>query len=176
MKRFLAVMVLALPGCVNLQPAANYIEGHRQLAVDDVLAIARETSEDSPARPLLERLHWRLTDRMAPWTSELQRYAGETVVHIAKDKQLVVRIFVPEAQIHRITKGQRVFAVSLGSEKRIAATVSKIERFPQEMGFLLHDNSLPNARDKAFAVTADLGKGAKGLSAGNEVRVQLDQP
>jgi hypothetical protein len=100
--------------------------------------------------------------------------AGLPVVHIARDEELVVRIFVPEAQIHRIKMGQRVFAVSLGAEQRLPAKVSKIERFPQEMGFLQHDNSLPNARDKAFAVTAVLNDGADGLSAGNEVRVQLD--
>lgn len=101
--------------------------------------------------------------------------AGLEVLHIARDERLVVRIFVPEAQIHRIKKGQRVFAVSPGSAQRIAARVSTIERFPQEMGFLQHDNNLPNARDKAFAVTAELDEQTDRLGAGNEVRVQLDQ-
>ncbi len=96
--------------------------------------------------------------------------AGRTVVSIARDARLAVRFFVPEHRIHEVRPGQTVRVRSLTSADELPATVRHIERFPQEVGFLVEDERRPDAREKAYVVTADLDAPGD-LVAGNEIRV-----
>ena len=99
--------------------------------------------------------------------------AGLPVVLLAKDERLAVRCFVPEHRLQEVYRGQQLMVMGARSTNRYAARVTKIERFPQELGFLLEDEDLPNARAKAFVVIAELAPGAK-LAAGHEVQVRLE--
>jgi len=96
---------------------------------------------------------------------------GQPVILLAKDERLAVRCFIPEHRLHEVHLDQGVIVMGHSTAK-YPGKVTHIERFPQELGFLLRDNDLPNARVKAFVVVADLAKGTK-LAAGHEVRVRL---
>jgi multidrug efflux pump subunit AcrA (membrane-fusion protein) len=100
--------------------------------------------------------------------------AGLPVVLLARDERLSVRCFVPEHRLDEIHIGQSVTVSVGGSTTKYNGEVTRIERFPQELGFLLGNDELPNARAKAFVVVADLGA-RSGLAAGNEVRVRLSR-
>lgn len=99
--------------------------------------------------------------------------SGRHVISIARDTRLSVRFYVPEHRIEEVRMGQAVRARALASETDYPATVTRIERFPQEMGFLLEDERRPDAREKAFVVTADLTGDTGELAAGNETKVTL---
>ena len=100
--------------------------------------------------------------------------AGLPVLHLGHDERLAVRFFVPEHHLREVRIGDTVTVVA--GRKELAGKVFRIERFPQEMGFLqsMDSDELPNAREKAFVVVAEIGI-AK-LTAGNEVRVRLSAP
>jgi len=98
--------------------------------------------------------------------------AGLPVVLLARDERLAVRCFVPEHRLDEVKVGQPITVSSGSSTARHRGRVTRIERFPQELGFLLKNDELPDARAKAFVVVADLEAGA-GLGAGHEVRVRL---
>ena len=57
-------------------------------------------------------------------------------------------------------------------ERRVEATIVKVEAFPQEIGFLRGDDELPDAREKAFSVRAEIQDPPSFLSSGIEVRVE----
>ncbi len=97
--------------------------------------------------------------------------AGRHVVSVARDERLSVRFYVPEHRCDDIAVGDVVQVRSVAADDRFPATVRRIELFPQELGFLREDDKLPNAREKAFAVVADLGEAVGALTAGNEVQV-----
>jgi multidrug efflux pump subunit AcrA (membrane-fusion protein) len=96
--------------------------------------------------------------------------AGRTVVSIARDARLSVRFFVPEHRVDEIRAGGTVRVRSVTSADEHPATVRHVDRFPQEVGFLMEDDQRPDAREKAYVVLADLADPGD-LVAGNEVRV-----
>ncbi len=98
---------------------------------------------------------------------------GTKVMSVAKDSALAVRFFVPEYRIHELSVGSAVVVTTQGSREEHRATVSSIDYFPQEIGYLLENDDLPNAREKAFAVSADFDESPKALSAGTELVVRL---
>lgn len=98
--------------------------------------------------------------------------AGQKLVSVAKDSALAVRFFVPEHRIAEIRKGAEVSVVSAASGEEHSAIIDRVDFFPQELGFLRELPTLPNAREKAFAVVALLQGAQEGLSAGSEVRVK----
>ena len=98
--------------------------------------------------------------------------AGQKLVSVAKDSALAVRFFVPEHRIAEIQRGGEVTVVSAASGEEHTARIERVDFFPQELGFLRELPMLPNAREKAFAVVAELQGAQEGLSAGTEVRVK----
>jgi hypothetical protein len=99
--------------------------------------------------------------------------AGMKVVSVAKDDTLAVRFFVPEVQASRLTQGQRVRVLAPSGGDEIDGAVARVDFFPQELGFLLENDQLPNAREKAVEVRATLTGAPGNLAAGTEVRVRL---
>jgi hypothetical protein len=91
-------------------------------------------------------------------------------VSIARDARLSVRFFVPEHRVDEIRAGGTVRVRSVTSADEHPATVRHVDRFPQEVGFLMEDDQRPDAREKAYVVLADLADPGD-LVAGNEVRV-----
>jgi multidrug resistance efflux pump len=98
--------------------------------------------------------------------------AGAAVLSIARDDALSVRFFVPEHQLASVRVGDEVAVLAVAAETIHRARVSRIERFPQEMGFLRQDADLPNAREKAYVARASFVNKPTGFAAGNEVQVQ----
>ena len=98
------------------------------------------------------------------------------MVYLGRDERLAVRFFVPEHRLRAVNLSDTVTVLGRAG-KEYGAKVFRIERFPQEMGFLLQMNSeeLPNAREKAFVVVAEVLGRAK-LATGNEIRVRLSPP
>ncbi len=100
--------------------------------------------------------------------------SGQKLVSVAKDPKLAVRFFVPEHRIFELQAGMQVTVASAHSGEELAATVKRVDFFPQELGFLRELPNLPNAREKAFSVLAELDEVAPPtLSAGTEVRVKV---
>lgn len=99
---------------------------------------------------------------------------GRHFLSVAKDRELSVEFFIPE---HRfaLTTAQKEFVVhSPSSAKTYPARVERVEPFPQELGFLKEDESLPNAREKMYVVHAVFDDEVPAeLSAGSEVEVGL---
>lgn len=98
--------------------------------------------------------------------------AGTPFVYIAKDEALDVELFVPEQRIAAMSPGTKVKVRLPDDERRVEATIVKIEAFPQEIGFLRGDDELPDAREKAFSVRAEIQDPPSFLSSGIEVRVE----
>jgi multidrug efflux pump subunit AcrA (membrane-fusion protein) len=98
--------------------------------------------------------------------------AGQKVVSLAKDARLAARFFVPEHRLSEVAVGAAVTVTSNTSAERLKATVTKVDFFPQELGFLMEMPNLPNGQEKAFAVQAELGTAPEGLTAGTEIRVK----
>jgi hypothetical protein len=99
--------------------------------------------------------------------------AGMKVLSIAKDDVLAVRFFVPEAQASRITVGTKVAVAVQTRADEIQGTVEQVDFFPQEMGFLLENEGLPNGREKAIQMRASLVGAPAELAAGTEVKVRV---
>lgn len=97
---------------------------------------------------------------------------GQKLASLAKDELLGVRFYVPEHRFHVLREGMVVIATGASGEEH-RAVVKKVDFFPQELGFLLELPTIPNAREKAFAVTAELTGPAVGLSAGTELKVRV---
>ncbi len=99
--------------------------------------------------------------------------SGLKVLSVARDATLAVRFFVPEHELGKVAVGTRVLVASTTSAEELPATVSSIGFFPQELGYLLENEELPNGRERAFEVKAELEAPPKGLTAGTEVRVRV---
>lgn len=97
---------------------------------------------------------------------------GQKLASVAKDDALSVRFYVPEHRVHELRKGMAVIATSASGEE-VRAVVREIDFFPQELGFLMELPTLPNAREKAFAVLADFVEAPAGLTAGTELKVKV---
>lgn len=99
--------------------------------------------------------------------------AGMEVIHIARDESLSVEVFVPEHRMGAIRRDLLLAVLIPATGERYRARVDKIPEFPQEIGFLRKDDSLPNAREKAYSVRAEFIEPPQGLLAGNEVKVEI---
>jgi len=97
---------------------------------------------------------------------------GQKLLSVAKDATLGARFFVPEHRIHELKEGMPVVVISASSGEEIPAVIKRIDFFPQELGFLMELPSMPDAREKAFAVLAEFEGVPPGLSAGNELKVK----
>jgi len=102
--------------------------------------------------------------------------AGSRIVSLAKDATLAAKFFVPEHRIAELQVGAKVVVTTNVSAEELVATVTKVDFFPQELGFLMENANLPNGQEKAFSVTAELAAVPKGLSAGTEIRVKARAP
>lgn len=102
--------------------------------------------------------------------------AGMRIVSLAKDDALAVRFFVPEGQASGVVVGSRVAVQIPTSAEQVAGVVSAVDFFPQEIGFLLENEALPNGREKAIQVRATLTSPPSTLAAGTEVRVKVIAP
>jgi hypothetical protein len=94
------------------------------------------------------------------------------VVSVAKDDALAVRFFVPESQATLVEVGQRVRIQVPTSAEELDGVVDRVDFFPQELGYLLENESLPNAREKAIQVMASVVSTGP-LATGTEIRVRL---
>ena len=98
--------------------------------------------------------------------------SGTPFVFIAEDQELRVEFLVPEHRIREIAVGRKVAARLPDDERRVTAIVREIRPFPQEIGFLRGDDELPDAREKAYSVLADLEAPPPFFGSGLEVRVE----
>lgn len=100
--------------------------------------------------------------------------SGMRVLSVAKDARLAARFYVPEHRVREVEVGTEVIVTTAGSgsAQEHRARVVQIDYFPQELGFLLENGSLPNAREKAFAVRADFVDTPSALGAGTELLVR----
>jgi hypothetical protein len=99
--------------------------------------------------------------------------AGMKVLSLAKDDVLAVRFFVPEAEAARVKVGTKVAVVVPTRAEELEAVVDQVDFFPQEIGFLLENEGLPNGREKAIQIRASLAAPPGDLAAGTEVRVKV---
>ena len=98
--------------------------------------------------------------------------SGTPFVFVAEDERYSVEFFVPEHRVGALAVGQKVTARLPDDERRAVAIVRTIGAFPQELGFLRGDDDLPDAREKAYAVVADIDPAPAHFSSGIEVRVE----
>lgn len=99
---------------------------------------------------------------------------GMEAVSIAKDDSLMVKLFVPERKLKLFKKGGEVVVRDpANNNKRHSVTITEIGDFPQEIGFLIEDGSVPQAREKAFVVKAAFKDVPAKLSVGGEIKGEL---
>lgn len=99
--------------------------------------------------------------------------SGQRIVALATDAALAVKFFVPEHRMSELTEGAEITVQTQASGEEYKAVVKGIDFFPQEIGFLMENEALPNAREKAFAVKAVFSTIPVGLAAGSEVKVKV---
>lgn len=99
--------------------------------------------------------------------------SGQKLVSLAKDPTLAVRFFVPEHRVALVKEGALLTVTGVASAEEFPAVARSIDFFPQEIGFLLENEELPNGREKAFQIRGELKKAPEGVSAGTEVRVKV---
>jgi hypothetical protein len=99
--------------------------------------------------------------------------SGQKLMSVAKDARLAVRFFVPEHRVAMVKDGTELTVTGAASAEELPAVVKAIDFFPQEIGFLLENEELPNGREKAFQVRGELLKPIEGVSAGTEIRVKV---
>jgi multidrug resistance efflux pump len=99
--------------------------------------------------------------------------SGMKVVSLAKDDALAVRFFVPEAEASGVKVGDAISVVVPTTADEVKGVVIAVDFFPQELGYLLENDSLPNGREKAIAVRASLDSPPSSLAAGTEIKVRL---
>lgn len=99
--------------------------------------------------------------------------SGQRIVALATDATLAVRFFVPEHRMQEIVEGAEIVVQTQSSGEDFKAKIQGIDFFPQEIGFLMENESLPNAREKAFVVKAVFAVPPPGLAAGAEVKVKV---
>jgi hypothetical protein len=98
--------------------------------------------------------------------------SGRHVLSIARDPTLQAQFFVPERLLNTLHLDARVTVLAVAGEGSWPGQIARIDRFPQEIGFLREDDKLPLAREKAFVVTARLDAQPDGLGAGADVKVR----
>lgn len=98
--------------------------------------------------------------------------SGIPFVYLAEDEKLSVEFYIPERQIQAFSVGQSVRVRLPDEERRAAAVIQSIAPFPQEVGFLRGDDDLPDAREKAYSVTAEFDTTPPFFNSGIEVRVE----
>lgn len=98
--------------------------------------------------------------------------SGIPFVYLAEDEKLSVEFYIPERQIQSFSVGQSVRVRLPDEERRAAAVIQSIAPFPQEVGFLRGDDDLPDAREKAYSVTAEFDTTPPFFNSGIEVRVE----
>jgi biotin carboxyl carrier protein len=99
--------------------------------------------------------------------------SGQKLMSVAKDPTLAVRFFVPEHRVAMVVPGSELTVTGVASAEEFPAVARSIDYFPQEIGFLLENEDLPNGREKAFQIKGELLKVPEGVSAGTEVRVKV---
>lgn len=99
--------------------------------------------------------------------------SGQKLMSLAKDATLAVRFFVPEHRVAMVKEGAELTVTGVASAEEFPAVAKSIDFFPQETGFLLENEDLPNGREKAFQIKGELKKAPEGVSAGTEVRVKV---
>jgi hypothetical protein len=99
--------------------------------------------------------------------------SGQRIVALATDGSLAVKFFVPEHRMTELKEGANITVQTQASGEEYKAVVKSIDFFPQEIGFLMENETLPNAREKAFAVKAVFDTAPAGLTAGSEVKVKV---
>ena len=100
--------------------------------------------------------------------------AGYQFSALALDKRVQLEFYVPETRASKVTVGMRLVAEHTASGETGYVTVTEIDAFPQEMGFLRDNNSMPGAREKAYVVRARFDSAPRSMKAGVEVRVRGD--
>ena len=99
--------------------------------------------------------------------------SGMHFVSLARDEELSIQFYIPEER-YALTKTQKKFEVkSPKSNETFPIEVTRVDEFPQELGFLKQDDALPNAREKMYVVHARFVEQPEGLSAGLEVEVVM---
>ncbi len=97
--------------------------------------------------------------------------SGMEFASVARDATVEVKFFVPERRF-ALLDAQKTFSLLHPTDDRTyAITVTRVDPFPQELGFLLDDDELSNAREKMFVVHASFDAPPEGLAAGLEVKV-----
>lgn len=100
--------------------------------------------------------------------------AGYKFSALALDKRVQLEFYVPETRAADITVGMQLVAEHPASGETTVATVTEIDSFPQEMGFLRDNKEMPGAREKAYVVKATFATTPRSMKAGVEVRVRSD--
>jgi hypothetical protein len=102
-------------------------------------------------------------------------HSGMPVVSIAKGEIVTLNFFLPEERFHRVKLGDQVDVIPPRGGSILKAKVTAIEPVPQELGFLLNDEELPNARERAFVVVGTFAAPPQNLPTGSEVRARLQE-
>jgi multidrug efflux pump subunit AcrA (membrane-fusion protein) len=97
--------------------------------------------------------------------------SGQEFASVARDRTVEVKFFVPERRFALLDAQETFTVLHPTDDSTYAITVHKIDPFPQELGFLLDDDELSNAREKMFVVHASFDAPPEGLAAGLEVKV-----
>lgn len=99
---------------------------------------------------------------------------GMHFASVARDKSLAVEIFIPEHRYGLLRDQKRFIVKSPSSSKRYEVEVTKVERFPQELGFVKQNDDLPDAREKIYVLQAEFVDASYDeLSAGLDVKVVM---
>ncbi len=98
--------------------------------------------------------------------------AGYKFSALALDKEVQLEFYVPEVRAADVKTGMSLVAEHTASGETATVTVTEIDSFPQEMGFLRDDNEMPGAREKAYVVRARFAVTPRSMKAGVEVRVR----
>ena len=99
--------------------------------------------------------------------------SGTEFMTVARDASLHLIFYVPEHR-YALTQQQRRFLVqSPSSSKTYEVEVTRVEPFPQELGYLKGDDNLPTAREKMYVIHARFMAPPEELGAGQEVKVRL---
>jgi multidrug efflux pump subunit AcrA (membrane-fusion protein) len=98
--------------------------------------------------------------------------AGYKFSALALDKRVQLEFYVPEIRAADIKVGMTLVAEHTASGETAVTTVTEIDSFPQEMGFLRDNKDMPGAREKAYVVRARFASTPRSMKAGIEVRVR----
>ncbi len=99
--------------------------------------------------------------------------SGRHFLSVARDDELSIEFYIPESR-YPLTRTQKEWVVrSPSSGETYPIVVTKVDEFPQELGFLKEDEGLPNAREKMYVLYAKFVEQPAELSAGLEVEVGL---